>query len=203
MNWLKPITMAGTIADLVPLSPSHLEDLAEAVSDGELWKLWYTFIPEPDHMLAEIERRLKLEGEGSMLPFSVLEKVSGKVVGMTTYMNLDPAARRLEIGSTWYRKGVQGTGLNWDCKAMLLSYAFEELDCVAVEFRTSFFNHQSRRAIEKLGAKLDGVLRNHTRHANGTMRDTCVYSIIESEWPTVKAHLSHLKQAYGNRDKKI
>lgn len=197
MTWLKPLTMTGSLADLVPLSPDHLADLEEAVQDGRIWTLWYTFIPQPDHMLGEIERRLKLQAEGSMLPFSVIERSTGKAVGMTTYMNLDPAVKRLEIGSTWYRKSAQGTGLNWDCKAMLLTYAFEELNCVAVEFRTSFFNHQSRRAIERLGAKLDGILRNHARHANGTMRDTCVYSIIESEWPTVKSHLTHLKEVYA------
>jgi RimJ/RimL family protein N-acetyltransferase len=108
---------------------------------------------------------------------------------MTTYMNVDAANRRLEIGSTWYRKSVQRTGLNTQCKLLLLEHAFETLDCIAVEFRTHFFNKQSQRAIERLGAKLDGVLRNHQRAANGTLRDTCVYSIIQSEWPTVKASL--------------
>ena len=124
-----------------------------------------------------------------MLPFTVLEPASGKPVGMTTYMNIDAGNKRVEIGSTWYGKSVQRTGLNTHCKLLLLAHAFEKLDCIAVEFRTHFFNAQSRRAIERLGAKLDGILRNHQRAANGTLRDTCVYSILPAEWPAVKAHL--------------
>jgi RimJ/RimL family protein N-acetyltransferase len=127
-----------------------------------------------------------------MLPFGVMERISGKAVGMTTFMNGDSGNRRVEIGLTWYRKGVQHTGINTECKLMLLTHAFESLNCIAVEFRTHFFNHQSRRAIERLGAKLDGVLRNHQIASNGTMRDTCVYSIIATEWPSVKAHLRWL-----------
>jgi RimJ/RimL family protein N-acetyltransferase len=173
----------------VPLADSHHDDLVEAVSDGGLWNLWYTSVPSPEGMRAEIDRRLRLQAAGSMLPFVVTAGAEGKAVGMTTYMNVDAANRRLEIGSTWYRKSVQRTGLNTQCKLLLLEHAFETLDCIAVEFRTHFFNKQSQRAIERLGAKLDGVLRNHQRAANGTLRDTCVYSIIQSEWPTVKASL--------------
>jgi RimJ/RimL family protein N-acetyltransferase len=142
-------------------------------------------------MGAEIDRRLEQQKQGSMLPFTVIEQASGEAVGMTTYMNIDGAIRRLEIGSTWYRKRVQRSALNTECKLLLLTHAFEQLGCPAVEFRTHFFNHQSRAGIERLGAKLDGVLRQHQRARNGTLRDTCVYSIIDSEWPTVKAHLSH------------
>jgi RimJ/RimL family protein N-acetyltransferase len=112
-------------------------------------------------------------------------------VGMTTYMNVDAVNRRVEIGSTWYRRRVQRTPINTESKRLLLGHAFETLDCIAVEFRTHFFNHQSRRAIERLGAKLDGVLRCHQRAPNGTLRDTCVYSIVASEWPTVRAHLEY------------
>ena len=125
-----------------------------------------------------------------MLPFAIIENASGKSVGMTTYMNIDAANHRLEIGSTWYRKSAQRTGINTECKYLMLGHAFETLDCIAVEFRTHFINHQSRRAIERLGAKLDGVLRAHMVMPNGTIRDTCVYSIVASEWPTIKAHLS-------------
>jgi len=173
----------------VPLSAAHHDDLVEAVKDGELWKLWYTFIPTPERMQAEIERRLALQAAGSMLPFAVLTP-DGRAVGMTTYMNIDAPNRRVEIGSTWYRTSVQRTPINTECKRMLLGHAFETLDCIAVEFRTHFFNTQSRRGIERLGAKLDGILRNHAIMPNGTLRDTAVYSILASEWPTVKAHLT-------------
>lgn len=124
-----------------------------------------------------------------MLPFSIIDRTNGHAVGMTTYMNIDAANRRLEIGSTWYRKSVQRSPFNTECKLLLLQHAFESLDCIAVEFRTHFVNTQSRRAIERLGAKLDGVLRSHMMMANGTLRDTAVYSIIAPEWPTVKANL--------------
>jgi len=191
MNWLEPVSLRGARAALEPLAVTHRDALMEAVKDGELWKLWYTHVPPPDKMGAEIERRLKLLAAGSMLPFTVIDTASGAAVGMTTFMNVDAANRRVEIGSTWYRKSVQRSGINTQCKLLLLTHAFETLDCIAVEFRTHFFNHQSRTAIERLGAKLDGVLRSHQRAANGTLRDTCVYSIVASEWPTVRAHLTH------------
>ena len=194
MSWLAPITLTGRHAILAPLSQNHHDDLVEAVKDGELWKLWYTTVPKPEGMRAEIDRRLDLQKQGSMLPFTVILAATGKPVGMTTYMNVDSINKRLEIGSTWYRKSVQRSALNTECKLMLLTHAFESLNCIAVEFRTHFFNHRSRRAIERLGAKLDGVLRSHQRATNGTLRDTCVYSIIASEWPPVKTHLTWLLQ---------
>lgn len=194
MSFTTDTTLTGQHASLVPLRPAHHDDLVEAVRDGELWKLWYTAIPTPEGLAAEIDRRLGLQKAGSMLPFAVLD-AHGKAVGMTTYMNIDAANRRVEIGSTWYRTAVQRSPLNTECKRLLLTHAFETLDCIAVEFRTHFFNHQSRRGIERLGAKLDGVLRSHQinrhPHANGALRDTCVYSIVAAEWPTVKAHLTH------------
>ena len=189
MPWLEPITLTGTRATLEPLSFDHHDGLVAALKDGEMWKLWYTSIPAPDRLHAEIERRLRLQAAGSMLPFTVRENAGGRVVGMTTYMNIEEAHRRVEIGSTWYGRSVQRTGLNSQCKLLLLSHAFEQLRCIAVEFRTHFFNRQSRKAIERLGAKLDGILRNHQIGSNGTLRDTCVYSIIAGEWPTVKANL--------------
>lgn len=186
-------TLRGQHVCLLPLSAAHHDDLLEAVKDGELWRHWYTAIPTPDKMAAEIERRLSLHKQGSMLPFTV--QVNGKAVGMTTYMNIDAANQRVEIGSTWYRASVQRSPVNTECKRLLLAYAFEQLQCNAVEFRTHFFNQQSRRAIERLGAKLDGVLRNHqiNHHpdAAGALRDTCVYSILNTEWPSVKAHLDY------------
>jgi N-acetyltransferase len=190
MPWLEPVTLRGTHARLEPLSPDHCDGLTEAVRDGELWKLWYTFVPKGEDMGKEIDRRLDLQAAGSMLPFTVFD-ADGKIAGMTTYMNVDAANRRVEIGSTWYAKRVQRSAVNTQCKLLLLTHAFEKLDCIAVEFRTHFFNHQSRRGIERLGAKLDGILRSHQIASNGALRDTVVYSIIASEWPTVKAHLTY------------
>lgn len=191
MAWLEPVSLNGDGVSLVPLAQAHHDDLCEAVRDGELWKLWYTSIPAPDEMRDEIDRRLGLQAQGSMLPFAVIESGGGKAIGMTTYLNCDAVNKRVEIGSTWYRKAVQRTRLNTECKLLLLTHAFEPLECIAVEFRTHFFNRQSRAGIERLGAKLDGVLRNHSRADNGTLRDACVYSIVAAEWPTVKAHLIH------------
>jgi N-acetyltransferase len=190
MAWLEPVSLRGPHAQLKPLSHDHCDGLTEAVKEGELWKLWYTFIPRPEDMRKEIDRRLGLQAAGSMLPFTVVD-ADGKIAGMTTYMNVDAANRRVEIGSTWYATRVQRSALNTQCKLLLLSHAFEKLDCIAVEFRTHFFNQQSRRGIERLGAKLDGILRNHQLASNGTLRDTVVYSIIASEWPTVRVHLNY------------
>jgi RimJ/RimL family protein N-acetyltransferase len=190
MAWLAPVTLRSSRVALEPLASRHCDDLVEAVKDGELWTLWYTSAPEPEKMREEIDRRLALQAAGSMLPFAVIDNTTGKAVGMTTYMNADPLNKRLEIGSTWYRKSVQRTALNTQCKLLLLTHAFEALNCIAVEFRTHFFNRQSREGIERLGAKLDGILRSHQVARNGTLRDTCVYSIIASEWPAVKPHLT-------------
>lgn len=192
-QWIAPPSLTGQHVMLVPLTVGHHDDLVEAVRDGELWNHWYTAIPTPEGMAAEIARRLDLQAKGSMCPFAVIDATSGQAVGMTTYMNIDAVNRRVEIGSTWYRQSVQRTSLNTEAKRMLLAHAFEQLNCIAVEFRTHFFNHQSRRAIERLGAKLDGVLRSHQINphplAAGTLRDSCVYSIIASEWPSVRSHL--------------
>ena len=191
----QPVTLTGQYATLVPLVTEHHDDLVEAVLDGELWRLWYTAIPTPQGVAAEITRRLGLQDQGAMLPFAVIENATGKAVGLTTYMNIDNGNRRVEIGSTWYRRRVQRTALNTECKMLLLQHAFEQLQCIAVEFRTHFFNQQSRAGIERLGAKLDGVLRSHQVNphpdAKGTLRDTCVYSVTAPEWPTVRAHLNY------------
>lgn len=189
MPWPEPVTLEGAHARLEPLSHDHRGGLTDAVKDGELWRLWYTAIPAPDGMDKEIERRLSLQAKGSMLPFTVFD-ADGRIAGMTTYMNIDAPNRRVEIGSTWYARRVQRTAVNTECKLMLLTHAFERLDCIAVEFRTHFFNRASRRGIERLGAKMDGILRNHQIGVNGILRDTVVYSIIAGEWPAVKQHLT-------------
>ena len=183
-----PITLQGRFVRLEPLTPAHAPALAEAVQDGLLWQLWYTAIPAPEQMAAEINRRLGLLAASSMLPWAVCDG-SGRAVGMTTYMNIDASHQRLEIGSTWYASSAQRTPLNTEAKRLLLGHAFDALSCIAVEFRTHRFNHQSRRAIERLGAQFDGMLRNHQRAANGSLRDTAVYSITADEWPSVRAHL--------------
>ncbi len=181
------VTLSGHHVELVPLSMDHHDALIEAV--GDLWRLWYTAVPSPDGMRGEIARRLRLRDAGTMLPFTVLDGPGGRVVGMTTYMNIDADGPRVEIGSTWYARHVQRSPLNTEAKLLLLTHAFEALGCLAVELRTHVLNHQSRRAIERLGAKLDGILRSHFRAGDGTVRDTCVYSIIPYEWPAVRSHL--------------
>jgi N-acetyltransferase len=190
MGFTDPVTFRGQHALLEPLSPAHEREAIEAVNDGELWKLWYTSIPAPERMRAEIERRLGLRDKGSMLPFAVRD-AAGRFAGMTTYMNIDAPNRRVEIGSTWYRRSAQRTPLNTECKLMLLRHAFETLDCIAVEFRTHWMNQQSRAAIARLGGKQDGVLRCHQIAPDGSLRDTVVFSIVASEWPAVKMHLQH------------
>jgi len=184
---LAPVTLGGQHARLEPLQLQHCEGLQAAVRDGELWQLWYTSVPTPEGMHAEIERRLGLHAQGTMLPFTVFDG-HGRIVGMSSFMNIDRVHRRVEIGSTWYAASSQRSALNTQCKLLLLNHAFE-LGCIAVEFRTHRLNSASRRAIERLGAQLDGILRAHMRSPNGSLRDTAVYSITASDWPTVKAHL--------------
>src|SRR5277367_871829 len=189
MGFADSVSLNGQHVSLVPLSHAHHDDLVEAVEDGELWNLWYTSVPAPDRLKAEIDRRLELQRQESMLPFAVIEQSTRQAVGMTTFLNIDSDNRRVEIGATWYRKRVQRSALNTECKLLLLTYAFEQLRCIAVEFRTHFFNRQSRAGIERLGAKLDGILRQHQIGREGVLRDTCIYSIVDYEWPAVKAHL--------------
>lgn len=188
MSWPAPVLLQGPHARLAPLSPAHHDGLCDAARDGELWRLWYTSVPPPEGMAAEIERRLALQATGAMLPFTVFD-ARGRAVGMTSYMHVDAKNRRLEIGSTWTAAGAQRTPLNTQCKRLLLGHAFEALQCIAVEFRTHRLNTQSRRAIERLGAQLDGMLRAHQRMPDGSLRDTAVYSITAAEWPAVKSHL--------------
>jgi RimJ/RimL family protein N-acetyltransferase len=191
MNFTAPVTLTGRHTTLEPLTPEHRDALVSAVNDGEMWRLWYTSIPKPENMLAEIERRIDQQSKGSMLPFAVRRNDTGAICGMTTYLNIDALNRHVEIGATWYAASAQRTGINTEAKLLLLAHAFEQLKCIAVEFRTSFMNQQSRAAIARLGAKQDGILRNHILMPGAGYRDTVVFSIIESEWPTIKRHLQY------------
>lgn len=196
VSFLEIPTLRGTRMTLEPLSTDHAEELAQAAAEGELWRTWYTSIPSPDRMPEEIAGRLARHAAGEVVPWTVRRTSDGRAVGMTTYLNIDQTNRRLEIGSTWLARSAQGTGINTEAKLQLLTRAFETLDCIAVEFRTHWHNQQSRRAIAALGAKQDGVLRNH-RLWNGTLRDTVVFSVIAAEWPTVRMALTERLAAYG------
>lgn len=196
MPFAEPVTLAGDLVRLEPLRPDHHDALVEAARDGELWRLTYTSVPRPEAMQAQIEQHLAARAAGSRLPFVAVDLRSGRVIGMTTYLNLDPANRRLEIGYTWNAHSAQRTGTNTESKLLLLGHAFEHLHCLAVEFRTHWLNRQSRAAIERLGAKLDGVLRQHQIMPDGSLRDTVVYSIIDAEWPAVRAELRRRLRAH-------
>ena len=174
---------------LEPLLATHAKGLADAIADGELHQLWFTIVPAPDQLAAWIESSLAAQQAGRALPFVVKRIRDDRIVGSTRYMNIEPAHRRLEIGTTFYSASVQGSRLNTECKRLLLAHAFETLQCIAVEFRTHWFNHRSREAIARLGAKQDGVLRKHQRLADGSLRDTVVFSITDDEWPAVRTHL--------------
>ena len=202
MTFLEPLTLTGRNVILEPLAPEHHDRLVDAARDGELWRLWYTSVPAPEGMANEIRRRLDLQEQGSMLPFTtrLIDPETGgpgRMIGMTTYMNIDAGTPRVEIGSTWNAASVQGTGTNPDSKLLLLRHAFETIGCPAVEFRTHWLNHQSREAITRLGAKQDGVLRSHSKTRDGVLRDTVVYSILEHEWPMVRAGLEFRLAKHG------
>jgi len=190
VSYLDAPVLANEFVRLEPLHDSHHDDLVEAVRVNDLWRAWYTRIPSPVGMAEEIGRRRAQQDRGEIVSWSLIDLRIGRAVGMTTYLNIDPPNRRLEIGSTWLGRSAQGTRVNPAAKLLLLTRAFEDLGCGAVEFRTHWHNRQSRAAIEKLGAKQDGVLRNHKVLENGTFRDTVVYSIIDGEWPTVKVALT-------------
>ena len=190
-RWIEPVTLEGEHVRLVPLTHEHEQALTAAAGDGELWKLWYTFVPSPDKTRAYIDTALDMRDHHGAHPFAVIDAKTGDVVGSTRYFNVDETNRRLEIGHTWYARRVQKTALNSEAKLLLLTHAFEKLDAIAVEFRTHFMNHASRTAIARLGAKQDGILRNHQVGRDGVLRDTVVFSIIQSEWPAVRANLKY------------
>ena len=192
MAFIEPVTLKGEHATLEPLAAGHEAALRDAAADGELWRLWYTSVAPPDQIGDYIARALDMRERLGAMPFAVRHNTTGNVVGCTRYFNVDAANRRLEIGHTWYSKRVQRTAVNTECKLLLLTHAFEVLRCIAVEFRTHWFNHASRVAIERLGAKQDGVLRNHQLLPDGSKRDTVVFSIIDGEWPAVRRHLKFL-----------
>lgn len=191
MAFIDTVTLSGRHATLEPLALEQEDGVRRAVADGELWKLWFTVVPAPDGVREYIERLLAQREGGTAFPFAVRDNASGEIVGSTRYLNIDAGNRRLEIGGTWYAQRMQRTAINTECKLLLLSHAFEQLDCIAVEFRTDWFNKRSQTAIERLGAKRDGVLRNHMIMADGRIRDTVVYTIIQNEWPGVKQNLRH------------
>jgi N-acetyltransferase len=190
-HWIQPITLTGEHAILEPLALEHLHGIQEAVKDGELWKLWFTHVPSPETAEAAIKTALDLRENAGWMPFIVREKATNKIIGSTRYCNVDEINHRVEIGYTWYSQSYQRTPVNTECKYLLLTHAFETLDAIAVEFRTHWHNHKSRAAIARLGAKQDGVLRNHQKSADGLYRDTVVFSIIDHEWPVVKKSLAH------------
>jgi RimJ/RimL family protein N-acetyltransferase len=185
---LSPVTLTGDLVTLEPLSVDHHDELVAAASDGRLWELWYTSVPSPETMREDIDRKL---AEPTTLPFTVRRNDTGAVVGVTTYLNAEPEVPRLEIGATWTAASAQRTGVNAESKLLLLTHAFDVLGCLAVEFRTHWHNIQSRTAIARLGAKQDGVLRNHKRMPDGSLRDTVVFSILDTEWPAVRSGLRH------------
>jgi N-acetyltransferase len=188
-RWIDPVTLTGEHVVLEPLALEHEAALAHAAADGELWNLWYTSVPAPGQTRAYIETAHDMRDRQGAMPFAVREAASGEIVGSTRFFNVEAAHRRLEIGHTWYARRVQRTALNTEAKLLLLGHAFDSLRAIAVEFRTHFMNHASRTAIARLGAKQDGILRNHQIGRDGVVRDTVVFSIIENEWPAVRANL--------------
>lgn len=186
-----PVTLERGPVRLVPLTLAHEAGLAAAAADGELWTLRVTSVPEPEHTRAYIETALRMQAEGTRLPFAVLDAASGTVLGSSSYHDIVPAVERLEIGYTWYAQRCQRSAVNTTAKWLLMRHAFETLGAQLVGWRTDNYNVASQRAIERLGAKKDGVLRHHALRRDGTVRDTVMYSLAAGEWPEVKAHLEH------------
>ena len=197
-TWISPITLTGNLVRLEPIALSHEQGLIEATQDGKLWQLWFTSVPNPAQVAEFITTALALQRTDSALAFSIIEISTGRILGSTRFCNIDVKNRRLEIGYTWYRQSVQRTGVNTECKLLLLQHAFEQLQCIAVEFRTNWHNHKSRAAIARLGAKQDGVLRQHQLMPDGQYRDTVVFSILNSEWPAVQAQLLWNQRRFNN-----
>ena len=191
MPFLEPVTLTGVLVSLEPLHADHHDEMVEAVRDGALWELWYTSVASPETMRTDIESKLAQQAAGTMQPFAVRRLDTGAAVGVTTYCNIDADTPRLEIGYTWTAASAQRTGINAESKLLLLGHAFDVLGCLAVEFRTHWHNAQSRAAIARLGAKQDGVLRNHRQQPDGSLRDTVVFSILDTEWPAVRSGLRH------------
>lgn len=189
MHWIQPVTLKGKLVTLVPMNRDQKDDILAAIADGNLSDLWFTSIPSQSTIDSYFETAEAEQHQGLSAPFVVIENATGKLIGATRYCNIEAAHRRLEIGYTWYSKSYQRTGVNTECKLLLLAHAFQTMHAIAVEFRTNWHNQPSRQAIERLGAKQDGILRNHRLSADGLIRDTVVFSIIAGEWPSVKKGL--------------
>jgi RimJ/RimL family protein N-acetyltransferase len=191
MTFVSPITLSARGVELRPMTLEHESGLGLAAADGELWNIRVTSVPEPDKTRHYIEDALAMREAGHRFPFVVIESASGRVLGTSSYHDIVPAIRRVEIGWTWYGKSVQRSHVNTTCKLLLLTHAFETLGCHVVGWRTDNFNFASQAAIERLGAKKDGVIRGHALRRDGTIRDTVMYSLRSGEWPEVKAQLLH------------
>lgn len=191
-----PVTLTGELVALEPLTRDHHDDLVAAATDGRLWELWYTTVPSPDAMASDIGRRLGLQAAGTMVPFVTRRLADGRIIGATTFLNIDASVPRTEIGSTWTARSAQRSGTNTEAKLLMLTHAFEEWGCARVEFRTHALNAQSRGAIERIGGQLEGILRQHMRLPNGLLRDTAQYAILDRDWPTVRVHLRALLDAH-------
>jgi RimJ/RimL family protein N-acetyltransferase len=190
-GWVESIELADRGARLVPLALSHEDGLRAAAADGELWNIRVTSVPRPEETRKYIADALRMREEGKRVPFAVLDTASGTVLGSSSYHDIVPEVKRLEIGYTWYAKSRQRTALNTTCKLLLMTHAFETLGAQLVGWRTDNYNFASQRAIERLGARKDGVLRHHALRRDGTVRDTVMYSLSAGEWPEVKAHLQY------------
>lgn len=197
MSFVEPVTLSLNGVRLEPLSMAHEPGLRAAAEDGELWNIRVTSVPEPHHTGPYIENALQMRADGNRFAFAVIDEGSGRVLGCTSYHDIVPAVRRVEIGWTWYARSVQRSHVNTTAKLLLLTHAFDTLDCGVVGWRTDNYNFASQRAIERLGAKKDGVIRGHALRRDGTVRDTVMYSVTAGEWPEVRAHLHYLL----NRDR--
>ena len=197
-NWFGEIQLEGELVSLVPLQDLHKNDLLAAAADGSLWELWYTSVPSDKNIDNYIQEALRQKDTKAGYPFAVFHKPSGKFIGSTRYCNAATEHRRLEIGYTWYAKSFQRTGVNTECKFLLLKHAFEYMNCIAVEFKTNFHNFKSRTAISRLGAKQDGILRNHRINPDGSYRDSVVFSITNHEWPNVKRTLDYEMKRFAD-----
>lgn len=196
--WLKETKLESESVKLIPLREIHASGLLSAASDGELWNLWFTSVPSEKNIDTYVSNALTEQKNGTSLPFVIIDKTNDKIIGSTRFCHIDAVNKRVEIGYTWYAKSYQRTSVNTECKKLLLAHAFEVLGVIAVEFRTHWHNHKSREAIARLGAKQDGVLRNHHK-INGVYRDTVVFSIIDTEWPAVKINLEYKLARYRSQ----
>ena len=196
MAFVEPVVLRGRGLRLEPLAPSHETGLAAAAADGQLWRIRVTSVPEPGQTRAYIDSALQMHAAGQRLAFAVLDDASGRVLGSSSYHDIVPALRRVEIGYTWYARSVQRTHVNTTAKLLLMTHAFEQLGCAVVCWRTDNFNFASQRAIERLGARKDGVLRHHALRRDGTVRDTVMYSMTAGEWPEARAQLLYLLQRH-------